>query len=116
MLRFLIRRAPLKRFAKGFPIARVLVAAEIAGMAWAHVAKLNRAQRRRTLALLVKSRGRPSHLSDAERQEFTALAAAAEPRLLVGSVARRLSPLPVPKRVLYGPRDAPARKAVAQRH
>jgi hypothetical protein len=115
MLRFLIKRAPLKRFAKGFPILRVLVAAEIAGMAWAHLTKLDRAQRRRTLALLVKSRGRASYLTDAERGELAALVAAAEPRLLLGSVARRLSPVPVPKRVLYGPRDAPARKAIARR-
>ena len=116
MLRFLIKRAPLKRFAKGFPIARVLVGAEVVAMAWAHLAKLDRAQRRRTLTLLVKSRGRRSRLSDAERAELAALVAAAEPRLLFGSVARRLSPLPVPKRVLYGPRDAPARKAIAKRH
>ncbi len=115
MLRFLINRAPLKRFAKGFPIARVLVAAEIAGMVWVHLAKLSGPQRRRALALLVKSRGRPSYLSDAERSELAALVAAVEPRLLAGSVARRLSPLPVPKRVLYGPRDAPARKAAAER-
>jgi hypothetical protein len=101
VLRFLIRRAPLK-FAKGIPASRVLVAAEIAWMAWAHLAKLDSAQRRRTLALLVKSRGRASNLSDAERRELAALVAALEPRLLVGSAARRLSPVPVPKRVLYG--------------
>lgn len=115
MLRFLITRGPLKGLAKGVPIVRVLLAAEVAGMAWVHLAKLSRAQRRRALALLVKSRGRPSRLSHNERDELAALAAAFEPRLLAGSIARRLSPLPVPKRVLYGPRDAPARKAVARR-
>lgn len=107
MLRFSVKRAPFKRFAKGFPIARVLVAAEIAGMAWAHLAKLNGIQRRRMVALLVKSRGLRSRLSDPEKGELAALVALAEPRLLAGSVAWRLIPLPVPKRVLYGPRDAP---------
>lgn len=116
MLRFLSKRAPLKRFAKGIPIARMLVVAEIAAMAWAHLAKLDGAQRRRALTLLLGSRGRPSRLSEDERGELAALVAAAEPRLLLGSVARRLSPLPVPKRVLYGPRGAPARKAVAERN
>lgn len=114
MLRFLIKRAPLKA-ARGIPLARVLVAAEIAWMAWAHLARLDGAQRRRTLTLLVKSRGRASYLSDAERRELATLVAALEPRLFIGSAARRLSPLPVPKRVLYGPRDAPARKAIARR-
>jgi hypothetical protein len=115
VLGFLIKRAPVKGIAKGFPVARVLVAAEIAGMAWAHLAKLDGAQRRRMLALLAKSRGRPSYLSDAERDELAALVAAVEPRLFVGSAAGRLIPLPVPRRVLYGPRGAPARKALARR-
>ncbi len=113
MLRFLIKRAPLK-FAKGIPVARLLVAAEIAAMAWAHLAKLDRVQRRRALTLLMKSRGRPSGLSEGERRELATLVAALEPRLLAGSAARRLSPLPVPKRLLYGPRGAPARKAIAR--
>jgi hypothetical protein len=108
-------RLPLKA-AKGIPVVRVLLAAEVAGMAWKHLAKLDPAQRRRAIALLAKSRGRPRRLSRRERGELAALVAVAEPRLLVGSVARRLSPLPLPKRLLYGPRDAPARKALAERH
>ncbi len=115
MLRSVIKKTPLKLFTKGVPAARVLLAAEIAAMAWVHMAKLNGAQRRRAFALLVKSRGRPSYLTDAERHELAALVAAVEPRLLFGSAARLLIPLPVPKRVLYGPRGAPARKALARR-
>lgn len=114
MLRSLIVRGPL-RVAKGFPVLKVLLVVEIAGMAWMHLAKLSGAQRRRLIALLVKSRARPSRLSGDERGELAALAAAFEPRLLAGSVAKRLSPLPVPKRVLYGPRGNPARDAAAQR-
>ena len=115
MLGFLIKRGPLNGLAKAVPFARVLLAAEIAGMAWGHLTKLSRPQRRRALALLVKSQGRPSRLSQHERGELAALAAAFEPRLLAGSAVRRLSPLPVPRRVLYGRRGAPARKAIAQR-
>ncbi len=104
------------RFVTAFPVMKTLLAAEIAAMAWAHLGKLSGAQRRRALTLLVQSRGRPGSLSDAERSELAALLASLEPRLFAGSVARRLSPLPVPKRVLYGPRGAPARKAVAEPH
>lgn len=98
-----------------FPVMKMLLAAEIAALAWSHLGKLTGAERRRALTLLVQSRGRASSLSEAERRELAALVAALEPRLLAGAVARRLSPLPVPKRVLYGPRGAPAREAAARR-
>jgi hypothetical protein len=103
------------RFVTAFPVMKTLLAVEVAAMAWAHLGKLTGAQRRRALTLLAQSRGRPGALSEAERRELVAIFAALEPRLFAGSVARRLSPLPVPKRVLYGPRGAPARKAVAER-
>jgi hypothetical protein len=115
MLRLLLKGAPLRRFASGSPIVGALLAAEIAGMAWTHFAMLNGAQRRRLLALLGQARGRPGSLSDSEREELWALIATLQPRLFLGSATRRLSPLPVPKRVLYGPRGSSARGAAAQR-
>jgi hypothetical protein len=52
MLRFLVKGAtPLKRFTHGIPIVGVLLAAEVAAMAWAHLTKLDSTQRRRLLAL-----------------------------------------------------------------
>ena len=115
MFRLLLKGAPLRRFANGFPIVAVLLAAEIAAMAWTHLAMLNGAQRRRLLALLGQARGRPGSLSDSEREELRALIATLQPRLFLGSATRRLSPVPVPKRVLYGPRGSSARGAAAQR-
>ncbi len=115
MLRLLLKGAPLRRFANGFPIVGVLLAAEIAAMAWRHIAMLNGAQRRRLLALLRQARGRPDSLSHSERDELRALIATLQPRLFLGSATRRLSPLPVPKRVLYGPRGSSARGAATQR-
>ena len=115
MLHLVLKAAPLRRFTKGFPIVGVLLAAEIGAMAWTHLAMLNGAQRRRLLALLGQARGRPGLLSDSEREELTALIATLQPRLFLGSATRRLSPLPVPKRVLYGPRGSLARSAAAQR-
>jgi hypothetical protein len=116
MLRLLIKGLPLKRFANGLPIVGVLLAVEVAATAWTHFAKLDRVQRRRLLALLWQTRGRTSSLSHSERVELGALFATLEPRLLLGSAAKRLSPVPVPKRLLYGPRGSTARAAAAQRH
>jgi hypothetical protein len=116
MLRFLVKGAtPLKRFTHGIPIVGVLLAAEVAAMAWAHLTKLDSTQRRRLLALLAQTRGRPGSLSQSERAELAALFAILEPRLLLGSVAKRLSPMPVPQRLAYGPRASPARAAARRR-
>jgi hypothetical protein len=114
MLRFLIRGTPLKRFANGIPIIGILLAAEVAAMAWTHLGRLTGVQRRRLLGLLVRTRGRPGSLSQGEREELAALTAILEPRLFLGSAAKRLSPVPMPKRLLYGPRGSAARSAAAK--
>lgn len=93
----------------------MLVAGQLVFMAGQHLARLDGVQRRRLLALLRQSRGRPSSLSDVEREELFALLASLEPRLFFGSTLRRLSPMPIPKRLLYGPRDSAARKAASQK-
>jgi hypothetical protein len=104
MLRFLIKGTPLKRLTHGIPIVGVLLAAEVAAMAWAHLTKLSGPQRRRLLALLAQTRGRPGSLSQSDREELALLLAILEPRLFLGSATKRLSPVPLPKRLLYGPR------------
>jgi hypothetical protein len=114
MLRFFASHAP-KRLAKGFPVVGVMLAAEVAVMAWTHLAKLDRSQRRRLLALLAQTRGRRGMLNPGEREELASLLATLEPRLFLGSAAKRISPLPVPKRLLYGPRGSAARDAATQR-
>ncbi len=101
MLRFLLKHAP-KRLTRGVPVLALLSAAEVALLAKAHLSKLDGAERRRLLALVAKGRGRPSSLDAAEREELAALVAKLEPRRFVGSAADRLSPVPVPKRLLYG--------------
>jgi hypothetical protein len=115
VLRFLVKGAPLKRFTHGIPIVGVLLAAEVAAMAWAHLTKLSGPERRRLLALLAQTRGQPGSLSRSERDELAALLAILEPRLFFGSATKRLSPVPVPKRLLYGPRDGSARAAAKRR-
>jgi hypothetical protein len=110
MLRFLLTRTPAKRLARGVPVVALLGAAEVAKLAKRHLTMLRPQERRRLLALVAKARGGSGALSEAERAEFGALVAKLEPRAFVGSAADRFSPVPVPKRLLYGPRGSRARE------
>lgn len=115
MLRWALQREAVKRFGRGIPLVELLLAAEVAMMAHRHLAQLTPAQRRRLVTLVRRARGRPGALGAAEREELADLVAALEPRLFMGSAVRRLSPVPLPKRALYGRRGSPARLAVKQR-
>ena len=84
------------------PVLKVLAIGEIALLARSHLQKLEPDERRRLVELLRAGRGRPSRLSAAERDELTRLVAKAEPRLFAGSVADKLSPVPLPRRVVRG--------------
>jgi hypothetical protein len=86
------------------PVLKLLAAAEIAVLARDHIRRLNRQERRRLVELVRIGRGRPSNLSDAEREELSVLIARMEPRRLAGRAVERLSPLPLPRRLVYGPR------------
>ena len=113
--RFIPRPSWLKRLERTVPLGPMLLAGQIVFMAGQHLARLDRAERHRLAVLLRKSRGRPGSLSDAEREELYVLLASLEPRLFLGSTLRRLSPMPIPKRLLYGPRGSSARKALSQK-
>ena len=88
---------------------KLLAIGEIVLLARAHVVRLNGEERRRLLALVRKGRGRGRRLDTAERDELARLIAKAEPRLFAGSVAKKLSPVPLPKRVTHGPRKTRTR-------
>jgi hypothetical protein len=115
MLRFLLQRTPAKRLARGVPIVGLLSAAEIANLARRHWSKLAPAERRRLLSLVAKARRGAGAISEREREELGRLVAKLEPRVFLGSAAERLSPVPVPKRLLYGRRGTSARTAAAKR-
>jgi hypothetical protein len=115
VFRLLLKSPWVKRVSRGVPLARLLLIAEVAMLARRHIGKLDSAQRRRLLSLLVRARGRPRSLTAAERRELRYLVARLEPRLLLGMAVRRLSPVPVPKRVLYGRRGSAARAALTRR-
>jgi hypothetical protein len=115
MLRSAIARSPFKRLGHGLPLVWMLIAGEVALNAARHVARLDGAQRRRLFALARKSAGRPASLSESEREELALLLEGLEFRLFLGSTIRRLSPMPLPKRLLFGPRGSSARKALSEK-
>ena len=87
---------------KALPVLELLAIGEIALVVRSHVAKLEPAERRRLVELLRAGRGRPRNLSAGDREELAGLVAKAEPRLFAGSVASKLSPFPLPRRVIEG--------------
>jgi hypothetical protein len=66
--------------------------------------RLDRHERQRLIELTRAGRGRRRNLSEAEREELAVLIAKVEPRLLAGHAVQKLSPLPLPRRLVYGPR------------
>jgi hypothetical protein len=91
---------------KRLPVLKLIAIGEIALLARTHATKLDAAERRRLLELVRSGRGRPSKLSAEEREELGRLVATAEPRLFAGQVADKLSPVPLPRRLVHGPRKA----------
>jgi hypothetical protein len=86
------------------PALKLLAIGEIALAARAHAVRLTPDERRRLIRHVRTHRGRPSRLSEGERAELRELVAKAEPRLFAGTVADALSPVPLPRRVVHGPR------------
>ena len=82
------------------------MAAEIALLAHDHLVRLTPAERRRLVTLVRVGRGRRSRLTVVERHELEELLGKLQPRAFVGGTVHRLSPVPIPRRLLYGPRRA----------
>jgi hypothetical protein len=89
---------------KRVPLVKLLMAAEIALLAHDHVTRLSWAERRRLITLVRVGRGRRSRLTEVERHELEELLIKLQPRALFGGTVDRLSPVPIPQRLLYGPR------------
>jgi hypothetical protein len=102
LVRTLTRAAAKAPGVRRLPVVKLLAAAEVAVLARDHVQRLTPAERRRVLTLVRIGRGRPSHLTQADREELSALVAKAEPRLLAGEAVDALSPFPLPRRLVYG--------------
>jgi hypothetical protein len=92
------------RTLRRFPVMKLLATAEIVLLARNHVTKLDHEERHRFLELVRIGRGRTRNLTPTEHRELSALVAKAEPRLFLGEVADKLSPVPIPGRVVRGKR------------
>lgn len=86
------------------PVVALLSAAEVAVIAKKHYQRLSPDERRRLVQLIKLGRGRRDRLTARERDELERLVAKLEPRRLLGDAAGRLSPVPIPRRLLYGRR------------
>lgn len=101
----LIRGAARVPGLRAIPIVKVIVVGEIALLAHSHVTRLDRAERKRFLDLMRKGRWKHGqHLTGEEREELAALVAKAEPRLFAGLAASKISPFPLPRRLVHGKR------------
>ena len=87
------------------PVVKLLAAAELALLARDHLARLSPSERRRLVVLVRVGRGRRSRLTTAERIELEGLLAKLQPRLLMGEAINRLSPVPLPRRLVFGPKN-----------
>jgi hypothetical protein len=84
------------------PLVKLLAVAEVALLTRDHVSRLTGSERRRLLSLMGASRGGRRRLTEAERGELEALLVKLAPRELMGDTVDRLSPVPLPRRLLYG--------------
>jgi hypothetical protein len=87
------------------PVVMLLSAAEVAILARDHYLRLSPAERGRLVHLVRTGRGRTNRLTARERDELEALLGKLEPRRLFGDAAGKLSPVPLPRRLLYGRRS-----------
>jgi hypothetical protein len=92
------------RALRNVPVLKLLAVAEIVLLARDHIERLTPGERRRVVELIRVGRGRPSRLSARDRDELSRLVAKAEPRSFVGEAASKLSPVPLPDRIVHGPR------------
>jgi hypothetical protein len=84
------------------PVMRLLALGEIVVLAREHFERLTPAERRRLVLLLRRGRLRPSNLNKRDREQLASLIAKIEPRVFAGAAADKLSPVPLPNRVVRG--------------
>ena len=86
---------------KRLPWLKALALAEIALLAYRHVQLLSERDRHRFAELTTRAL-REHRLPERERDELMTLLKRMEPRAFAGGAVNRLSPLPLPRRLLYG--------------
>jgi hypothetical protein len=92
----------------------LLVAADLSILTWRHVGRLSADERRRIVLLTARAVRHRGGLAPRDRVELAGLVMKVEPRLLIGTAVRRISPVPLPSALLYGRRRGPARRALSR--
>ncbi len=93
----------LRRAIRAAPIGRALLLTDLGLIAWRHLALLNRRERRRLAALIGLGLARRGRLPAGERRELRLLVAKLRLRMMIGTAVKRVSPVPMPRRLLFGP-------------
>src|ERR1700733_6127397 len=89
---------------RAIPMAKLLTAAQLVMLARRHWLRLEPHERRRMFTLVRTATGRRGRLTPAERFELARLIAKADPKLFAGLVAKKFSPVPLPRRMVPGRR------------
>jgi hypothetical protein len=84
------------RTVRRLPLFKLIAVVQVALLARRHLGALTPAERRRMAELAAH----PHRLTPAERTELRELASKLEPRAFAVAAANRLSPFPVPRRLL----------------
>jgi hypothetical protein len=84
------------------PVLKLLALAEVLLLARQHVVRLEPYERRRLVELVRIGRGRPRNLTPEQREELATLVEKAAPREFLGEAVSRLSPVPLPRRIVQG--------------
>ncbi len=100
----LLRAVPRVPGLRRLPALKLLVAAELAMLARDHVQRLTPPERQRLVVLIRRGRGRSRNLSESEREELAALVVKMEPWLFLRLSVDKLSPWPLPRRLVRGRR------------
>jgi hypothetical protein len=86
------------------PVVVLIAAGEVALLARDHLMRLTPEERRRLVTLVRAGRGRSSRLTSAQRRELERLLDKLEARTLLGDAVTKLSPVRLPRRLVYGRR------------
>jgi hypothetical protein len=92
---------------RAVPVFELLMAGEVLLLARQHALRLEPEERRRLVELVRIGHGRRRNLTPQQRDELAMLIEKAAPREFLGEAAIRLSPVPLPKRLVRGRRSRP---------
>ena len=82
---------------------RLLLLGEVLMLARTHVEQLTPSERRRLVLLLREAKGRRARSANAEHDELQELIAKVAPGVFAMTAARKLSPVPLPRRLVEVP-------------